>query len=214
MINYQNEHARRKGQPLFSGVLNYFPQALLAVAELSRIGNDQHNPGEPLHWAKGKSADHEDALARHLLERGTIDEDGVRHSAKVAWRALALLQTEIENEAEAEADSLGRYAVMAALPIGEDRAPTVVHDNTRDYDHAVAVLEAMSKDTHRGRVMWIEDERTGRRVGGLTYHPRLQRQKVSPESVLEGEGLAADDAVGGRDVPIDPFDTPLPKDSE
>jgi hypothetical protein len=29
---------------------------------------------------------------------GTIDNDGVRHSAKVAWRALANLQKEIENE--------------------------------------------------------------------------------------------------------------------
>jgi hypothetical protein len=33
---------------------------------------------------------------RHFLERGTIDTDGVRHSAKVAWRALAMLQKEIE----------------------------------------------------------------------------------------------------------------------
>ncbi|KAF1711076.1 hypothetical protein CSC70_03885 [Pseudoxanthomonas kalamensis DSM 18571] len=30
------------------------------------------------------------------MQRGTVDTDGVRHSAKVAWRALALLQKEIE----------------------------------------------------------------------------------------------------------------------
>lgn len=98
MIEYPDEASRRKAQPVFSGVLMYFPQALLAVAELSKIGNDQHNPGEPLHWAKEKSADHEDALVRHLLDRGTLDTDGVRHSAKVAWRALAMLQTEIDKE--------------------------------------------------------------------------------------------------------------------
>ncbi len=86
----------RKGRPLFSGCLAYFPDALLAVAELSRIGNEQHNPGAPLHWDRTKSSDEADALARHLLEHGTIDTDGVRHSAKVAWRALALLQKEIE----------------------------------------------------------------------------------------------------------------------
>jgi len=88
----------RKALPLFSGVLAYFPDALLAVADVSKKGNDQHNPGEPLHWAKEKSADEADALVRHLLDHGTLDSDGVRHSAKVAWRALALLQREIDKE--------------------------------------------------------------------------------------------------------------------
>lgn len=90
--------AARKALPLCSGVLDYFPDALLAVAEVSRLGNDQHNPGQPLHWAKEKSTDEADALARHLVDRGTRDVDGARHSAKVAWRALALLQREIEAE--------------------------------------------------------------------------------------------------------------------
>ncbi len=88
----------RKDRPLFSGVLNYFPDALLEVAYCSKLGNDQHNPGQKLHWAKEKSTDHPDALARHLLDHGTLDTDGVRHSAKAAWRALALLQTEIDRE--------------------------------------------------------------------------------------------------------------------
>lgn len=88
----------RKNTPVFSGVLKYFPDAILDVARLSKIGNDQHNPGEPLHWAKEKSTDEPDALVRHLIESGTLDTDGVRHSTKVAWRALALLQREIENE--------------------------------------------------------------------------------------------------------------------
>lgn len=88
----------RKALPLCTGVLDYFPDALLAVAELSRVGNAQHNPGEPLHWAREKSTDEADALMRHLVERGTRDTDGVRHTAKVAWRALALLQREIEAE--------------------------------------------------------------------------------------------------------------------
>lgn len=88
----------RKNAPLARGVLDYFPDALMAVAELSRIGNEQHNPGEPMHWAKDKSADHADCVMRHLIERGTLDTDGVRHSTKVAWRALALLQIELEQE--------------------------------------------------------------------------------------------------------------------
>ena len=97
-ITYPSEAARRKGQPVARGVLDYFPDALCAVAELSRIGNEQHNPGQPMHWAKEKSTDHADCIVRHLIGRGTIDTDGVRHAAKVAWRALALLQIEIEAE--------------------------------------------------------------------------------------------------------------------
>lgn len=86
----------RKNIPITTGVLDYFPDAICAVAELSRVGNEQHNPGQPLHWAREKSTDHADCIARHLLDRGTLDVDGVRHSAKVAWRALAMLQVEIE----------------------------------------------------------------------------------------------------------------------
>ena len=89
----------RKRMPLATGCMDYFPDALLAVASCSLVANEQHNPGEPLHWAREKSNDHADCLARHMLERGTLDTDGVRHSAKVAWRALALLQLEIENDA-------------------------------------------------------------------------------------------------------------------
>lgn len=88
----------RKNAPIARGVLDYFPDALFAVADLSRIGNEQHNPGQPMHWAKEKSTDHADCIIRHLADRGKFDDDGVRHSAKVAWRALALLQIEIETQ--------------------------------------------------------------------------------------------------------------------
>lgn len=86
----------RKQVPLYSGLMLYFPDALCAVANCSWVGNEQHNPGEPLHWAREKSTDHEDCLMRHFMQRGTIDSDGVRHSAKFAWRSLAILQLEIE----------------------------------------------------------------------------------------------------------------------
>ena len=88
--------AQRKRVPLATGCLDYFPDALLAVAAVSFIGNEQHNPGTPLHWDRSKSDDEWDALARHLLEVGSYDTDGVRHAAKVAWRALAGLQKELE----------------------------------------------------------------------------------------------------------------------
>lgn len=88
----------RKETPIYSGVLKYFPDALAEVARVSFIGNRQHNPGEPLHWAKEKSQDEPDACVRHLLESVTedgmpaLDEDGTYHAAKAAWRALAHLQ--------------------------------------------------------------------------------------------------------------------------
>ena len=88
----------RKATPITTGVLDYFPLAIAEVARVSKAGNDQHNPGQPLHWAREKSTDHADCIARHLLERGSIDIDGQRHSAKLAWRALANLQEELEKE--------------------------------------------------------------------------------------------------------------------
>lgn len=86
----------RKAFPVTTGLFDYFPDALVAVAGVSKAGNDQHNPGQPINWAREKSTDHDDTLGRHFLQRGTLDKDGQRHSAKVAWRALALLQKEIE----------------------------------------------------------------------------------------------------------------------
>ena len=90
----------RKGLPVATGFCDYFPDAMIAVAELSRVGNDQHNPGKSLFWDRSKSGDESDALMRHFMDRGTLDTDGVRHSTKVAWRAMALLQKEIEKERE------------------------------------------------------------------------------------------------------------------
>jgi len=90
------DSADRKNIPLARGVLDYFPSALAAIALLSKEGNDKHNPGEELHHARSKSSDHADCIVRHLMERGTTDTDGILHDVKVAWRALALLQEELE----------------------------------------------------------------------------------------------------------------------
>ena len=83
----------RKNTPIFSGVLRYFPDALAAVARLSKAGNDKHNPNEPLHWAREKSTDHGDCIVRHQIQFDELDGDsGEFHAAAVAWRALAQLQ--------------------------------------------------------------------------------------------------------------------------
>ena len=99
------DSTERKNTPMFSGVLAYFPDALAEVSRLSKVGNDKHNPGQPLHWAKEKSTDHKDCIVRHLAdhskgERFVPDYPGknIRALAAVAWRALAALQIEIESE--------------------------------------------------------------------------------------------------------------------
>jgi len=81
--------AERKEIPVYSGCVNYFPLALAAVARLSKKGNDQHNPGTPLHWDRSKSGDELDAMMRHIID-GDWDA--------VAWRALAHLQKIEENK--------------------------------------------------------------------------------------------------------------------
>lgn len=112
-MSLPTESGARKALPLCRGVLDYFPDALAAVAALSRAGNEKHNPGEDLHWARGKSSDHADCIVRHLMERGSIDpEDGIRHSVKTAWRALALLQEELE----ATGLKMARGARVAPVP--------------------------------------------------------------------------------------------------
>jgi hypothetical protein len=99
------------------GLLFYFPNALAAVARVSKIGNDQHNPGEPMHWARDKSTDHANKILKHLVDAGGFDIDGTRHSEKVAWRALALL----EDELIAAGATPGRNAIGSPKPVKQDR---------------------------------------------------------------------------------------------
>lgn len=108
MSNITGDDAKtRKETPLYSGLFKYFPRALAEVARISYQGNQQHNPGQPLHWAREKSADHEDCILRHVMDAPGIDTDGRRHMGKAAWRALASLELEIEKEEKNETGASG-----------------------------------------------------------------------------------------------------------
>ena len=103
-VDYQvvspvSKHAERKATPVFSGVLKYFPKAIKYVSQVSKAGNDQHHPNKPLHWDKSKSTDEPDALVRHLIDHSInpVDDDGMLHAGKVAWRALALLERYLDD---------------------------------------------------------------------------------------------------------------------
>lgn len=116
MTTLTTDAKSRKAIPIATGFIDYFPDAIAAVAQLSQIGNDQHNPGKSLFWDRSKSGDESDCLMRHFLERGTIDTDGVKHSTKVAWRALAMLQKEIENDRAREIERQGQETTTPKEP--------------------------------------------------------------------------------------------------
>ena len=135
------DSAARKKIPLCSGLLDYFPDACAAVAEVSFEGNEKHNPGQPLHHARGKSMDHADCIMRHLTNRGGFDGK-VRESAALAWRAMALLQEELEAEFELP---LPRGARAAGVELEKPEAPVsslhkspppfkAPHDKTEEWD--------------------------------------------------------------------------------
>jgi hypothetical protein len=115
-VKLPTDPKERKKIPIYSGVLSYFPDAIAEIANLSWTGNNQHNKGEKLHWSREKSSDHEDTLVRHLMESGTRDSDGVRHSSKVCWRAMAMLQLEIEaDRAKEETDAVQKPEAGSVL---------------------------------------------------------------------------------------------------
>ena len=99
VVSPVSKHAERKATPVFSGVLKYFPKAIKYVSQVSKAGNDQHHPDKPLHWDKSKSTDEPDALVRHLIDHSIdpVDDDGMLHAGKVAWRALALLERYLDD---------------------------------------------------------------------------------------------------------------------
>jgi len=76
----------RKEYAVFTALLNYFPHACAAVAHHSYLSNEQHNPGEPIHWAKEKSIGNGDQIVRHLMD-GELEA--------MAWRALELLERKL-----------------------------------------------------------------------------------------------------------------------
>ena len=103
-LTLPTDSQERKEHPLCRGVLRYFPAALAGVARISKIGNDKHNPGEPMYHARGKSTDHSDCILRHLMDLEDLlarrDRDSLlvgndtilAEASSLAWRALALSQ--------------------------------------------------------------------------------------------------------------------------
>lgn len=128
MSNYSlpEDSQERKATPLYRGLLRYFPAALAAVARCSREGNEKHSPGrEELQHVRTSSEDEEDAMLRHLTDRMEALEAGdsyrvLRESAAVAWRALAMLQKDLEELVGAPTAPAASYAPKAPAASSDD----------------------------------------------------------------------------------------------
>jgi hypothetical protein len=146
----------RKGIPLLSGLFNYFPAALAGVARWSKLGNDKHNPGEPLHHARGKSMDHGDCILRHTMDledwkvaldarirAGTVCAADVQALLDEAdarcWRSLAESQELHEKYADAP------LAPAARLP-----APTATNLVNSDTAEALRGYDEYAADNNFG----------------------------------------------------------------
>lgn len=121
MLTLPTDSAERKNYPLGRGFFNYFPAAIMRIANLSFRANERHNPGQPMHHARGKSTDHFDCILRHTMdaedlkaeiERTTADGSRYAVNAPIieayleeltqrAWRACAELQEACEKYAGA-----------------------------------------------------------------------------------------------------------------
>jgi hypothetical protein len=82
--------------PIARGRLDYFPDALAEVAKLSYLGTSNTIRARR---CTTRAAEHgsRGCIVRHLVGRGGFD-GGMRESAALAWRSLALLQEELEAE--------------------------------------------------------------------------------------------------------------------
>jgi len=163
--------AERKKYPVASGVLDYFPDALVALSNVSWRGNEQHNPGQPLHWARGKSSDESDTMIRHFLQRGSLDSDGIRHSAKMVWRALAILQKEIEAE--------------------KAQAPTV-REHFENYAQGQAQRHVKTPPVPDYKALYKDPNPTGRDNGPRESEPQY-RARMGYDKPQQERGLTPDD---------------------
>jgi hypothetical protein len=123
-MSLPTENRGRKAIPLYAFLTGYFPDAIVELVRVAVAGNEQHNPGEPLHWARGKSMDQLNTAMRHIFDHGqgqtydtepeavraAIDFEGqgyqTMHLAKAAWRLLAEIQLHCEARAALDAVAL------------------------------------------------------------------------------------------------------------
>lgn len=116
-MSLPTDYDARKAIPLYTFLTGYFPLAIIEMTKVAVEGNKQHNPGEPLHWARGKSMNQLDTAMRHQFDHGmgkVYDTDGCMHLAKAMWRLGAEIQLIKEREAQGA-------TVMTATEVDEQQ---------------------------------------------------------------------------------------------
>lgn len=102
MSQLPTDYDERKGLPLWTFLMEYFPLAFLALVRISVAGDKQHlNNSESgkIRWARDKSTDQLNTALRHQFDYGTgqkYDIDGHPHLGKAMWRLGAQLQLDEE----------------------------------------------------------------------------------------------------------------------
>ena len=127
----------REEYPLWDALFGYFPAALLEVVRWSKVGGAKYNK-DKLRWVREESTDHENKILRHLLDARQVDENGFPEAVALAWRALALCQTILEENhgrpaganAQPEVKQEPVYRTASHIPRGCDIS-TYADEGTR-----------------------------------------------------------------------------------
>src|SRR5690606_14349762 len=97
------DDSKRKEYALWAGLWAYCPAALCEVARWSKVGGAKYN-SDQVRWVREVSTDDENKILRHLLDARQEDEDGFVEAVALAWRALALCQTILEERGWSEGE--------------------------------------------------------------------------------------------------------------
>lgn len=167
----------RKALPLWDFMFGYFPDAWLEVVKVAVEGNNQHNPGEKLHWARGKSMDQLNTAFRHQFDYGrgvARDSDGCYHLAKAVWRLMAQLQLDVEAD---------RAATAASPP--EPRADAALKARLAEAERNEGTLLGMirhQRDVLRECLPYLNESKAGRRPGRSADYIRAAIYALTTDS--------------------------------
>lgn len=102
--------------PVFRGLLDYFPRALMSIAEVSEVGSKKYC------WKGWETVEdginrYSDALLRHMCKDSLGEERDIDtnllHKAHTAWGALAVLELYLREQEEQKEAKLGNQGSAA-----------------------------------------------------------------------------------------------------
>ncbi len=174
----------RKRLPMLAVLAGYFAAAMAGLTRHAVRSNEKHNPGEPVHWARGKSTDHPECVLRHSWDIAEMTAWCRANRGHPDWeKNVTLLEHEHDARVwRSSADSQQFYEEFRGAPLPFNcRLPAAAP--VLDYSHEM------------DRTTWppIVDD-------GITYPSIWQRASgwwVNPNSRNQ-ESNPAWSAVGGN----------------